>query len=94
MRVRIGDSSLVEDLLDFLSNSGFLAAVEGSDSVRVSLPPELGRHESQTSMQLFLSVWLELALRAWNDLWPEAAGLVVAEEAPAAPAVSASAARF
>lgn len=83
MRVRLSDPTLVEEFLDFLWRSGFVAELDGPDSVRVSMPMTAVGDRTPADIELFLSVWLNISLRVWRDLWPDTDAVLVAEPEPA-----------
>jgi hypothetical protein len=71
MRVRLTDPTQLEDFLDFIWSSGFIGEVEAPDGVRVSLPYALSGDRTAADGEVFLSVWLGIALRVWNGLSPD-----------------------
>lgn len=83
MRVRVNDSTLVADFVDFLWRSGFIAEQDGVETVRVSVAFSQARGRKEGDMDIFLTVWLRVAVRVWNDLRPEADAVLLAEPEPA-----------
>jgi hypothetical protein len=79
MRVQVNDSTLVDDFVDFLWRSGFIAARDGLETVRVSVAFSDARARKKGDMEIFLTVWLKVAVRVWNDLRPDADAVLVAE---------------
>jgi hypothetical protein len=79
MRVRLTDPTQLEDFLDFVWSSGFIAEVEEPDLVRISLPYVLSRGRTAADGDLFLSLWLGVAVRVWNELCPEGEAVLLGE---------------
>jgi hypothetical protein len=79
MRVQVNDSLLVDDFVDFLWRSGFIAERDGVETVRVSVAFSHARGRKAEDMDVFLTVWLKVAVRVWNDLWPCAVAVLLAE---------------
>ena len=88
MRVRLSDPTLIDEFLEFLQHSGFLAELSGPDTVAVSLPVTVAGSRSPEDMELFLNVWASISVRVWKDLWPDTDALVLAEPEPARRALS------
>jgi hypothetical protein len=78
MRVRLTNPTQLEDFLDFIWGSGFIGVVEGPDVLSVSLPYSLGNGRTAADGELFLSLWLGVGIRVWNDLSPEGQAFVLA----------------
>ena len=83
MRVQLSDPALVEEFLQFLWSSGFIAEQDGADTVAASLPIALERDGRVEDINLFLAIWLDIALRVWKELRPGSEALVVIEPEPA-----------
>ena len=83
MQVRLSDPAVVEEFLEFLWRSGFIAEQETRDTVRVSVPFAAGRDRTGEDAELFLRVWMNIALRVWRELRPQAEALVVPDAEPA-----------
>ena len=83
MRVRLSDPTLVEEFLEFLWQSGFIAALEAPDMVKVSIPMAVPGDRTPADVELFLSVWLNVSVRVWKELWPDIDAMVIAEPAAA-----------
>ena len=85
-RVRLSDPAFMEEFVEFLARSGFVVSADGPDTVGLALPLTPGLARTQADIDVLLGVWLELALRIWNDLRPGAGALALAEGAVAADA--------
>jgi hypothetical protein len=79
MRVRLTDPTQLEDFLDFIWRSGFIAEVQGPDVVRASLPYALTEERTAADADLFLSLWLGIGIRVWNGLSPDSEAFVLGE---------------
>ncbi len=79
MRVRLSDPALVEEFLEFLWRSGFIAELEAPDTVKVSMPMAVPGDRTPGDIELFLGVWLNVSVRVWKELWPETEAMVIAE---------------
>jgi hypothetical protein len=87
MRLRLSDPTLIEEFLEFLWRSGFIAELDAPDAVKVSLPMAVADDRTPADVELFLGVWVNVSVRVWKDLWPHADVAVVVEAKPARPAV-------
>jgi hypothetical protein len=83
MRVRLSDPTLMDEFVEFLCRTGFVAEAAGDDTVRVVLPLNPGPTRTETDLRVLLRVWLDVALRIWRDLWPDVDAIVLAEAEPA-----------
>ena len=79
MRLRLSDPTLMNEFLEFLADSGFVPEREAADIVCVSIPVRLGRDRAPADDDFFLSIWTKIGLRVWNELWPEAEAVALAE---------------
>jgi hypothetical protein len=82
MRVRLTDPTQLEDFLDFIWSSGFIAEVEAPDAVRVTLPYALSEGRTIADAEVFLSLWLGIGVRVWNELAAEGEAVVLDEAEP------------
>ena len=82
MRVRLSDPTLIEEFIDFLWRSGFVAEQEGADVVAVSVPVTPNGRWRKGDADMFLTVWLEIGLRVWKELWPDSDAIVLPEREP------------
>jgi hypothetical protein len=82
MRVRLSDPTLIEEFLEFLWRSGFIAELDGPDIVKVSLPMPVADDATSADVELFLGVWLNVSVRVWRHLWPDADATVIGEPEP------------
>ncbi len=78
--VRISDPSLAGDFAEFLVGSGFVVEREDDDTFRLGLPLTPGAARSQEDIDVLLAVWLEIGLRIWRSLWPDADVIVLADD--------------
>ena len=83
MRVRLSDTTRIDDFVDFLRHSGFTVALEAPDTAVVSLPARDRQEHTEPEVDVFLSVWLGIALRVWRELWPDTDAIVLSEPEPA-----------
>ena len=79
MEIRLSDPTLIDELLEFFWHSGFIAELNGPDTVSVSLPMPMTGDRSTDDIELFLNVWLSIAVRVWKDLWPDTDAVLSAE---------------
>ncbi len=83
MRLRLSDPTLLDEFVRFLGRTGFVAEVEDADTVRVALPLTPGPTRTEADLRVLLTVWLDIGLRIWHDLWPDADAIVLTEDEPA-----------
>jgi hypothetical protein len=55
--VKLSDPALVDDLVDFLTQSGCIAEVKDPTTVLVSIPRSLRTDAAQLELDLYLRVW-------------------------------------
>ena len=86
-RVRISDASLAGDFADFLVGSGFVVEREDGETLRLRLPLTPGPGRRGDDIDVLLAVWVEIGLRIWRDIWPDAEVIVLPDEPAGEPAV-------
>jgi hypothetical protein len=79
-RMRISDPTLVGDFAEFLVGSGFVVEHDDAETLRVRLPLTPGPTRSEDDIAVLLGVWIEIGLRIWHDVWPDADVIVLADE--------------
>ncbi len=79
-RVRISDRSRAADFAEFLERSGFVVEREDGDTLRLRLPLTPGPGRREDDIDVLLAVWVEIGLRIWRDMSPDAKVTVLAAE--------------
>ncbi len=79
-RVRISDGSFADEFAEFLVRSGFVVERGDGDTFSLRLPLTPGPARREEDIAVLLAVWVEIGLRIWRDMRPDAEVIVLSNQ--------------